>query len=294
MHLWISRTYARNISMTKSLSPLRYPGGKSKIFERVKALIVANGYSNRMYVEPFAGGFGLGLALLNADIVPTAILNDYDPHIYCFWHAVLNETDSILRLITDTPVTIEERTRQIQIYNDPDVGTLERGFAMLFLNRVNYSGVIKGGPIGGLNQSGKYKIDCRFNKNDLKKKVELIARLKSRIKLYNKDAGSLIRMNLVRMKAPMFLNIDPPYVIKGSRLYTNFFTKVDHISLYQTVTKYLGSDYPWIITYDDCSLVRELYGDYYMQEYAIAHNAGGTVRGKELVFTNIPIERFLW
>lgn len=280
--------------MAKSLSPLRYPGGKSKIYDRVKNLIMINGYNNRTYVEPFAGGFGIGIGLLCEGVVPSAILNDFDVHIYHFWYSVLNDTENLLRLITDIPITIEERERQMHSYRDLDSDPLTDGFATLFLNRVNFSGVIKGGPIGGLAQSGTYKIDCRFNKDDIKKKIKIIAGLKSRIRLYNKDAEYLIRMSLMKMKSPLFLNIDPPYVIKGSQLYTNYFTEANHIDLQRVITKHLDSKFPWIITYDDCPLVRDLYKNYTMKEYDISHNAGGTVLGKELIFTNIPFHNFAW
>jgi len=280
--------------MAKSLSPLRYPGGKSKIYSKVKNLIIANNYSNRTYVEPFAGGFGIGIGLLCEEIVPSAILNDFDSHIYHFWYAALNDTDDLLRLITDTPITIEERESQKQNYKDVNADPLTDGFATLFLNRVNFSGVLKGGPIGGLNQEGIYKVDCRFNKSELINKIETIAQLKNKIKLYNKDAGYLIKMSLMKMKRPLFLNIDPPYVINGSQLYTNFFTEGDHLNLQRVITKHLGEEYPWIITYDDCSLVRELYRQYHIQEYGIAHNAGGTLQGKELIISNIPASKFIW
>ncbi len=280
--------------MAKAYSPLRYPGGKTKIYERVKNLIVSNGFDNRVYVEPFAGGFGIGIGLLCENVVPSVILNDFDSHIYHFWYSVLNDTDNMLRLITDTPITIEEREKQKRNYRDADADILTDGFATLFLNRVNFSGVLKGGPIGGLDQSGTYKIDCRFNKEDISRRIEDIAQLKSKIKLYNKDAGYLIRMNLMKMKAPMFFNIDPPYVVKGSQLYTNFFTEGDHLNLQRVIVKHLDADYPWIITYDDCSLVRDLYRQFHMQEYGINHNAGGTVLGKEIVITNIPNDGFLW
>jgi DNA adenine methylase len=280
--------------MAKSLSPLRYPGGKSKIYEKVKNLIITNGYGDRTYVEPFAGGFGIGIALLQESIVPSAILNDFDSHIYHFWCAVINDTENLLRLISDTPITIEEREKQKQNYNDAEADPLTDGFATLFLNRVNFSGVIKGGPIGGLDQSGTYKVDCRFNKGEIKNKIETIAHLKSKIKLYNNDAGYLIKMNLMKMKSPMFLNIDPPYVIKGSKLYTSFFTEGDHLNLQRVITKHLTDEHPWIITYDDCTLVRELYKQFHMQEYEIAHNAGGTVLGKEIVITNLSANNFLW
>ena len=60
--------------MAKILSPLRYPGGKSKIYDRVKKLIIVNGFDNRVYVEPFAGGFGIGISLLCENVVPLVIL----------------------------------------------------------------------------------------------------------------------------------------------------------------------------------------------------------------------------
>jgi len=280
--------------MAKSLSPLRYPGGKSKIYEKVKNLIITNGYENRVYVEPFAGGFGIGINLICENIVPSVILNDFDPHIYHFWHSVLYDTENLLRLITDTQVTIEERERQKVIYNDADSDSLHDGFATLFLNRVNFSGVIKGGPIGGLSQTGAYKIDCRFNKKEIMNKIIAIAKYKSKIKLYNKDAGYLIRMNLMKMQKPMFLNIDPPYVVKGSRLYTNYFTEGDHLNLQRVIVKHLTERCPWVITYDDCDLIRDLYKQFYIQEYAITHNAGSSTQGKEIVITNLPTDRFVW
>lgn len=280
--------------MAKSLSPLRYPGGKSKIYEKVRDLIVANGYEDRTYVEPFAGGFGIGIGLLCEGIVKTTILNDFDSHIYHFWYSVLYDTENLLRLISDTPITLEEREKQKLNYRDDDADTLTDGFAALFLNRVNFSGVIKGGPIGGLNQNGKYKVNCRFNKEDIINKIETIAKLKSHIKLYNKDAGQLIKMNLSKMKTPMFLNIDPPYVMKGSQLYTNFFTEGDHLNLQRVIIKYLSEEVPWIITYDDCQLVRDLYQQFHIEEYVIVHNAGGSTLGREIVITNLQEEHFLW
>lgn len=279
--------------MAKSLSPLRYPGGKSKIYDKVKNLLESNNYCDRTYIEPFAGGFGIGIILLCDNIVKSVVLNDFDTHIYHFWYSVLNDTEKLLKLISDTPITIEEREKQKHIYKDSSSDSLSDGFATLFLNRVNFSGIIKGGPIGGLQQTGQYKVDCRFNKTDIAKKIEVIALIKKHIKLYNSDASRLITMNIKKMKSPLFLNIDPPYVIKGSQLYTNYFNENDHKSLKKVIDTHLHG-IPWIITYDDCDLVRDIYRDYHLQEYEIAHNAGGSVSGKEVVITNMPPDSFRW
>lgn len=279
--------------MAKSLSPLRYPGGKSKIYDKVKTLIENNRLGNRTYVEPFAGGFGIGIGLLCDNIVKSAVLNDFDTHIYHFWFSVFHHTDALLKKIKDTPITIEERERQKNIYNDDSSDVLSDGFAALFLNRVNFSGIIKGGPIGGLAQNGAYKINCRFNKEEIQKKIESIALLKNRISLYNCDASELIVNQFGENKDASFFNIDPPYVIKGSRLYTNYFNESDHRSLEQVISEHLR-EIPWIITYDDCELIREIYKQYTMTGYDIRHNAGGSVLGKEVVITNIPRESFVW
>ena len=278
--------------MAKSLSPLRYPGGKSKIYDKVKDLIVTNALGNRTYVEPFAGGFGIGIGLLCNNVVETAVLNDFDAHIYNFWYSVFNHTEDLLKMITDTPITIAEREKQKSVYKDNDADILSDGFATLFLNRVNFSGVIMGGPIGGYAQSGAYKLDCRFNKSDIAKKIENISLLRSRISVSNYDASELIINRQGKIDTDFF-NIDPPYVIKGSQLYTNYFKEVDHRKLKKVISEHLNN-VTWIITYDDCDLIREIYSQYHMLGYEIQHNVVGSVKGKELVITNIPNDRFAW
>ncbi|MDD4068653.1 MAG: hypothetical protein PHV65_07210, partial [Bacteroidales bacterium] len=99
--------------------------------------------------------------------------------------------------------------------------------------------------------------------------------------------------HLDRYRPSTFLNIDPPYVKKGYQLYTNYFSELDHRKLAITITKHLKS-IPWIVTYDNSDLIREIYSDYYMQDYSIYHNAGSYVKGTEIVVTNIERENFVW
>jgi len=281
--------------MAKFLSPLRYPGGKSKIYEKVKNLIIANSYEDRTYVEPFAGGFGIGLGLLIDGIVQSAVLNDYDAHIYHFWRAALYHTEALLKMIADTPITLEERERQKAIYVDSMYrdNELIDGFATLFLNRVNFSGVLSGGPIGGLSQKGPYKIDCRFNKIEISKRIEKIAYLGDSIELYNDDAKNLIATRLRPRMHTTFFNIDPPYVRNGHRLYANYFREEEHRSFKSVIEEHLDET-QWIMTYDDCDLIRDIYQGYNMVQYNIQHNAVCSVQGKELVITNLPERVFYW
>lgn len=278
--------------MGKTVSPLRYPGGKYKIYDKVKTLIERCDFGNRTYVEPFAGGFGIGIGLLQDGVVESAIINDYDTHIYHFWDAVLNHTEELVDLINQTPITMDERAHQKEIYDEEAPEALADGFATLFLNRVNYSGIIKGGPIGGADQQGEYMLGCRFPKAMIVSRIERIAQLRERIQLRNEDAGELLR---VAAAGPnnLFFNIDPPYVVKGSLLYTNFFEEEDHRALAQIIRTLL-QEMPWIVTYDNAELIRQIYQGYHIQEYEILHNAGGKARNQELVISNIPEDQFIW
>jgi len=135
----------------KNISPLRYPGGKSQIYDYVRELVVAN--NSTTYIEPYMGGMGIALRLLFNNDVEKIMVNDFDKAIYAFWYSVLNYTEQLIKKIETTPVTIEEWKIQRDIQNNKDncEDLLSLGFSTLFLNRTNRSGIIKAGVIGGQN-----------------------------------------------------------------------------------------------------------------------------------------------
>ena len=162
--------------MVKTYSPLRYPGGKNKLNKYVNELITIKKLNNSIYVEPFCGGAAVALSLLINGHVKNIIINDFDRSIYAFWYSVLNYTNELCELIMNTEINIKEWDQQKEIQdrkNSENLLTL--GFSTLFLNRTNRSGIIKAGVIGGKEQKGEYKLDCRFNKADLINKIRLIS-----------------------------------------------------------------------------------------------------------------------
>lgn len=181
--------------MPRTYSPLRYPGGKTQLSRFVMQLLELNKLDDIVYVEPFAGGFGAGLELLFKNKVKSVIINDYDIAIYSIWYAILNETERLINDIKNIKINIKEWENQKNIYNSLKENreySYDLAFAAYFLNRTNISGIITGGPIGGKNQSGNYKIDCRFNKNDLIRKIVKISEYKDKIQLYNMEANEFI------------------------------------------------------------------------------------------------------
>ena len=217
-----------------TLSPLRYPGSKNKTYNYIKYLVALNNCDT--YIEPFVGGGSVAIKLLLNKDVKSIMINDYDKAIYALWYSVLNHTDELIELIKNTEITIEEWHKQKEINKNKEYNNnlLEIGFSTLFLNRTNRSGILKAGVIGGLNQTGNYRLDCRFNKSSIITKIQNMAQYKKNIKLYNKDAEDFIKQNITKTKNSLIF-LDPPYYNKGPELYVNFYRKDNHISLANTI-----------------------------------------------------------
>lgn len=227
------------------------------MFELTSAIMRRNGLERGHYAEPFAGGCGLALSLLYSGSVAEIHINDLDPAIWAFWHSVLNETEAFISKLNKTRATLEEWQRQREVLRNQDnQDSLTLGFSAFFLNRTNRSGIIKGGGvIGGLDQRGNYKIDCRYNVDDLSKRIRRIAKYRDRIHLTNLDAIDFLAdcKNLPRNSLTF---IDPPYFKKGPGLYTSFYKPEDHAVLSKQVLKLTS---PWVVTYDDVPQIRDLY-----------------------------------
>lgn len=263
-------------------SPLRYPGGKYKLYRFINRLVANNNCST--YVEPFAGGSALSLALLFNGVVKRIIINDYDYSIYCFWDSVLNRTDDFIRLIQNTPITIDEWHRQKlireNVYNHEE---LNIGFSTFFLNRVNRSGIIdKAGPIGGLEQTGNYLIDCRFNKADLISRILRISEYKESIKLCNMDAMDFIESEITKTRNS-FTFFDPPYYKKGRGLYTNFYNHGDHDNLAKTINSTMANR-KWIVTYDTTGEIKQMYSKYDSITFNLSYTLQEKKNGSEYMF----------
>lgn len=261
-------------------SPLRYPGGKGRLSQYVIDLIEANDLVGGHYVETYAGGAGIAITLLYLEYVSHVHLNDVDSAVYSFWKALVDHTDDLARLVHDTPLTLDERLRQKKVYRDPDASTLELGFATFYLNRTNRSGIIHGGVIGGNEQAGAYKIDARFNRVDLVRRIEKVGSYGPRISVYNKDAAEFISGNLKQMAAKTLVYLDPPYYANGSRLYRNTYKHADHAKIAALV----GSiQQPWIVSYDNADAIRELYAPFRQQVFGLGYAANSVYEGKEVM-----------
>lgn len=288
--------------MSKNNSPLRYPGGKAKILDFMKEVVKSNFSDNvkPCYVELYAGGGAVALGLLIEGYVSDIYINDADPSIYCFWYNIVNNTNKFISKIKRTEVTIEEWKKQTKIYkanlHESEKQKFDLGFAAFYLNRCNHSGILKGGVIGGKSQVGKYKIDCRFNKNELIKKIKKIAEFKDKIHISSIDTLKLLtdRSMLKLLRGNCLLYLDPPYFKKGPQLYQNWYKPKDHKNISEAIKKLKCR---WVLSYDNVQEIRALYGwvdDKAKQEFDLQYCLRATgKRGKEILFfsdkiRNIP------
>jgi len=251
------------------------------MFDLAVSLLKANKLERCVYAEPYAGGCGLALSLLFESYVSEIFINDLDVRIWSFWHSIINETAEFLRLLAETPLTIDEWQKQREIVNGCKHDAMTLGFATFYLNRTNRSGIIKGaGIIGGYQQMGAYKMDCRFNRADLARRIKRVARYGSQIQLSQLDAIEFMENSQTLLGDFSLLCIDPPYFKKGSSLYTSFYSPDDHADVAEAV-KNLKT--PWIVTYDDTKEVRKLYNKQRKFVFDIKYSVQTKRTGTELL-----------
>ena len=263
-------------------SPLRYPGGKGKLANFVKLLMLENRLVGAEYVEPYAGGAGVALSLLFEEYASHVHINDLNRGIYAFWRAALEQTDELCERILRTPLGVSEWERQREVQVDPQVTDVDLAFSTFFLNRTSRSGIINGsGVIGGREQAGRWKIDARFNAEDLVRRIRRISRFRTRITVTGHDAKLLLTSHLPALGSNCFVYLDPPYYAKGAELYESAYEPEDHREIANVVR---GLEVPWIVSYDATPAIKGLYSRYKSRAYSLRYTASTPYAGSELMF----------
>jgi DNA adenine methylase len=261
------------------VSPLRYPGGKGALYSRLRWLIRTSGLAGCTYVEPYAGGVGAGLSLLVTGQVDRVVINDLDPAIAAFWKTLVSDPQSLIAQIKNVKLNVTEWKRQRKLYATGGGGDIEKlGFATFYLNRTNHSGVLNGGPIGGLKQAGAFKIGARFNRAELAERVRILGLYADQIQVSCDDGKRIIQRYGKRSNT--FIYADPPYFEKAGSLYMNTFADDEHAAL--SVTLNAMADKAWLLTYDDVPQVDALYGGRRRRKFELNYSAHRVARATEI------------
>lgn len=203
--------------------------------------------------------------------------------VFFLWNTIKYNHKELIQLITSTEITIDEWYRQKEVQKDKmKASEISLAFSTLFLNRTNRSGIIKAGVIGGKAQDGKYKLDCRFNKEEIIKRIINIAAKADNIEVYNLDAQEFITTVIKRTRKSLTF-FDPPYYDKGPDLYTNFYTHSNHVDLANTIKASMKHRY-WILTYDVSEQIEKMYSEYIPIKYYLNYSIAKPTKGQEFIF----------
>ena len=267
-------------------SPLRYPGGKSKLAGFFADIIGELELTDVTYVEPFAGGAGAGLALLQMDVVERMVINDLDVAVYSFWRSIVEHNEEFATMVESAVMDLDEWARQKAVYRRADGrDPLALGFSFFYLNRTNRSGVLHAGVIGGKAQTGSYRMDARFNREELAARIRALKPLGERIVVTAIDGRRTFEEHASDPHA--FIYVDPPYVEMGGSLYLNSFTHKDHGVLAGAINA--ASSANWLLTYDDTTLVRALYQERSIFDFELSYSAHRVEKARELMIVSDPL-----
>jgi DNA adenine methylase len=277
---------------TKS-SPLRYPGGKYRFAKFIHQAIETSQERPKVFIEPFCGGAGASLVLLENGWVDAIALNDADPLIASFWQVVFgvdasNRSDLnwLLKKLETSPITVQEWKSQKTLQPQ---SVREAAWKCLFLNRTSFNGILHhAGPIGGWNQQ-KRTLDVRFNREHLALRLESLYSRREQVQAVKNQPWKEFVSTFTKVRGA-FYYFDPPYYHRAEQLYGHLFDPVGHQDLRDYLSRMKA---PWILSYDDSSEVRDLYGDLpgingcvVDQTYSANPIGGNSHVGRELFFSN--------
>jgi DNA adenine methylase len=268
--------------MGRYKTPLRYPGGKQKLTPFIKEVLATNKLQGVDYVEVYAGGAGLAIELLIGGEADRIHLNDKCYAVYSFWRSIVDNADEFCRRIRSASLTIKEWRRQREIFvRQTEFEMIDVGFSTFYLNRCNRSGILSAGAIGGINQTGEWKIDARFPRNELIKRVEAIASRSAAISVTNWDAGDYLSRYVPKLSRRTLVYCDPPYFQKAERLYMHHYQPDDHQQIAEIIQRL---KVPWIVSYDNAPQIKRWYHGHKQIEYGLQYNAARAYVGIEVLF----------
>ncbi len=272
--------------MANITSPLRYPGGKSRVAKQLVSFFP----TFDEYREPFLGGGSVFFRTTASTKGESYWINDLNTPLICFWTAARDSIDDLVREINYLRNNFPGRGKELNNYlkKQYQANTTVCVAARFFiLNRITFS---------GLTDSGGYSDESflkRFTDSSINRLREISVLLQN-VKITNLDYSEL----LFSSGRNVLMFCDPPYYSqRHSKLYGkngDLHTQFDHSLFAASVAK---CQHKWMITYDDDPYIRELYKDFYIEDWSLQYGMGqkdGTIkRGNELVITNYKLSSVL-
>lgn len=260
-------------------TPLRYPGGKSRA---VKHILPHIPESAERVCSPFFGGGSVELAIAARGTE----VRGYDKmkQLVWFWMALcegnqkLADAAGSLReeytIRSGDKVTgcSKESFHQYreELMTDSFMFSYERAAKYYAINRASFSGATFS---GGWSERASY---ARFTESSIQRLRDFKA------KNFRVDYADF--EDAMEYHPRAFLYLDPPYMLKGSQnsLYGvdgNLHNSFDHERLHSLLIKRSG----WVMSYNDCDKIREMYKDYEIIEASWSYGMNKSKQSSEIL-----------
>lgn len=266
-------------------SPLRYPGGKSRALKFLKDHFLEN---FQEYREPFFGGGSVGIYLAQTHLKEAQFYaNDLNYDVYCFWQTLKTQGSCLINAIWQMKQDFKSGR---QLYHSllerrqQELSDFQRAVDFFILNRICFSGVV---DCGGYSQKA---YESRFTQTC----IERLHGIQDIIQKFSFTSSDYVDL-LQKEGDCVFIFLDPPYYnATKSRLYGkkgDLHLSFDHLSLCNHLKKIR---HKFLLTYDDSHPIRELYQDFYIQEYHMQYGMNNYKQekaraGRELLISNFAL-----
>lgn len=273
------------------ISPLRYAGSKRKIFNYLERILAHNNLVPKVLVEPFVGGGSIFLNFLSRHDNSKAIIADKDELVFSFWKVLFANPDYLVNFIKKTKVNLKTFDHYRYVASHPTKFNRKKlAKACLFLNRTSFSGILNNsaGPIGGRAQKSPYKIDCRFGRENLIKKIKEISVFKDRVVVLPHSWEEVLKYTTdEHRKEKLLFYFDPPFYKKADQLYRYYFDENAHTKLRDKLMKLKHS---WILSYDRAREIQNLYSEFARINVSMPYSINSPAKRLEKEFIITPLK----
>jgi DNA adenine methylase len=259
-----------------NISPLRYPGGKTRACKILETILLQY-FDLKLFdtlISPFMGGGSFEFHMQNKYNYKLCVNDKFIP-LYNFWKQIKIDKnklcDALRNQLNITKDDFNNYRKTILHLND-DI--LQQSILYFIINRCSFSGATLS---GGFSQEASKK---RFTISSINKIEKLDFSL---IDIYNLDFYEFIQSYTTDTS---LIFLDPPYYLnKKSNLYGNNGDMHENFN-HELLNEVLKTKKNWILTYNDCEYIRELYKNYLILNVNWSYGMNKNKLSSEIVIIN--------
>jgi DNA adenine methylase len=225
--------------MGKQITLLKYFGGKNSngMGKNILCEFPEKGTYDT-YIEPFSGGFSIGLQTPTDMIAPIEIYNDLYSNVYSVFK-VISDKDKFdqFKALCDVAYYSEEMRREFkEKLENENLDDIHRAFYYFYVNRTSHNGN------GGLSKNIVVRRNMCKSVSDMLSTIDRLPELHQRLShtlVLNRDGIRLME----RYSSPnVFMYCDPPYLPEDNcktrkiSIYTKEY--FDHITFHENICDY--------------------------------------------------------